>query len=57
MHSTDLRNIKDDEDHTDRMLTDTARVDSMRTKTLNEVDPVLSEYIGYEYNKCLPPIN
>jgi len=57
MHSTDLRNIKDDEDHTDRMLTDTARVDSMRTKTLNEVDPVLSEYIGYEYNKCLPPMN
>ena len=52
MYNEDLRKEKDGDEYLDSMLhTVIYKVDSVRDKTLNEVDSVLAQYIGYDYNK------
>lgn len=52
MYSEDISKEKDGEEYLENMLhTMIYKVDSVRNKTLNEVDSVLAQYIGYDYSK------
>lgn len=51
-HDPHLGHKEDDNQNLQRyMLTDIYKIDSIRNKTLNEVDEALAEHIGYNFNE------